>query len=105
MNAELKKKWLEALRSGSYRQATKTLITLWGKCDKFCCLGVLCNIVQPEFDHDVFVNKRGDVMGFPYPEVYEKRAGLSIRDMKYLVAMNDRCESFETIADWIEENL
>ena len=41
MKPELKKQWVEALRSGKYEQGEKTLKT---PDDKFCCLGVLCDI-------------------------------------------------------------
>jgi hypothetical protein len=35
------KKWLEALRSGKYEQGTQYLRTID---DKFCCLGVACDL-------------------------------------------------------------
>jgi len=50
MNPEVKKKWLEALRSGEYKQgigalrntnASKGIVT-------HCCLGVLCDIHSKE---------------------------------------------------------
>lgn len=41
MNEEVKAKWLEALRSGEYKQGTGTLRD--GE-DNFCCLGVLCDV-------------------------------------------------------------
>jgi hypothetical protein len=40
MNTKVKRKWLDALRSGSYRQ---TRGKLKGKVG-FCCLGVLCDL-------------------------------------------------------------
>lgn len=40
MNPEWKKKWVEALRSGKYKQGKEALC--FG--DKYCCLGVLCEI-------------------------------------------------------------
>ena len=48
MNKELKDKWIAALRSGKYKQAKKRLRT--GE-DSFCCLGVLCDVVQPASWH------------------------------------------------------
>jgi hypothetical protein len=41
MDPELKKEWVEALRSGRYKQGKNTLRT---KDDEYCCLGVLCDI-------------------------------------------------------------
>lgn len=44
MKPEIKEKWVAALRSGEYTQATGYLRTKEG----FCCLGVLCDIVQED---------------------------------------------------------
>ncbi len=45
MNPEIKKKWLEALRSGEYSQGKSHL-----KAENFyCCLGVLCDLHAKEF--------------------------------------------------------
>ena len=45
MNQEIKKLWLEALRSGDYKQARGTLRRQYGDNPHHCCLGVLCEIV------------------------------------------------------------
>ena len=56
MNPEVKTKWLEALRSGNYKQGQNYLHR--GN-DEFCCLGVLCDLAVQEgvvgrtFDPDV----------------------------------------------------
>ncbi len=42
MNADVKKAWLEALRSGEYKQAQGTL----RREDSYCCLGVLCDVYR-----------------------------------------------------------
>jgi hypothetical protein len=44
MNAEIKSKWVAALRSGEYKQTKDTLRDLNG----FCCLGVLCDLHSKE---------------------------------------------------------
>ena len=44
MNKEIKRKWIEALRSGEYKQAQHQL----RDGDRFCCLGVLCDIHSKE---------------------------------------------------------
>lgn len=44
MKAEIKTKWLEALRSGKYKQGQIHLRTG----DNFCCLGVLCELARQE---------------------------------------------------------
>ena len=43
MNEEIKRRWVEALRSGEYQQTTETLHDVHG----YCCLGVLCDLVDP----------------------------------------------------------
>ncbi len=40
MNAAIKAKWLDALRSGKYEQGAKRL----RRNDAYCCLGVLCDL-------------------------------------------------------------
>jgi hypothetical protein len=40
VNKEIKKLWLEALRSGAYKQTSNRL----RDGDSFCCLGVLCDV-------------------------------------------------------------
>jgi hypothetical protein len=47
MDAQLKAKWVEALRSGEYKQAKGKLHDT--KNDAFCCLGVLCKVMGAEF--------------------------------------------------------
>lgn len=44
MNKRIKAKWLEALRSGRYKQGRDKL----KNGDKFCCLGVLCDLHRLE---------------------------------------------------------
>lgn len=44
MDATLKAKWVAALRSGKYKQGKGYLQRTPGK---FCCLGVLCNVIDP----------------------------------------------------------
>jgi len=45
MNSEVKAKWLQALRSGEYRQARDTLRS---PNNGYCCLGVLCDVYNKE---------------------------------------------------------
>lgn len=44
MNPEIKQKWVDALRSGNYHQGEGSLKDN----DKFCCLGVLCDLYLKE---------------------------------------------------------
>lgn len=62
MNQEIKKQWVEALRSGKYEQGQ-------GRLDyegKQCCLGVLCKIA-PE---NIVSRKTGFSGGILYDDEY-----------------------------------
>lgn len=114
MDKELKRKWIEALRSGKYQQGRQYL-----RCgNKFCCLGVLCDIVKPDswipstsHDEPVYKFVSGEVKNsLLLPWEIEKMLGDWHREttmaVDTLMAMNDtRMNSFDEIADWIEENL
>ena len=54
LKPEYKTRWLEALRSGDYRQTQQTLRNDEG----FCCLGVLCDVVKNDVNTD-WTNERG----------------------------------------------
>src|ERR1700728_845952 len=41
---KIRKQWVAALRSGQYKQGIGALVTLGDKYDRFCCLGVLCDM-------------------------------------------------------------
>ncbi len=43
MNPGIRAQWTAALRSGEYRQGTATLRSV---VDRFCCLGVLCDLAE-----------------------------------------------------------
>jgi len=61
MKKEIKEKWLEALRSGEYTQGGGTLRSA---SDRFCCLGVLCDLAIKE-GVGSWVKDKG-FSGFPY---------------------------------------
>ena len=100
MNPELKQKWLEALRSGKYKQGTGLLRS---KENYFCCLGVLCDIID---------NKKWEITNSG-DYCYEKStvaptSSSIIREgaIGHLMTLNDEAKSsFAEIADWIEGNL
>lgn len=96
MDAELKAKWLTALRSGEFKQARNALHQ--PKAGGYCCLGVLC--VAGGMDDTL---KTAD-----YDALDRIVGGLPIRDC--LTGMNDKAASkggktFAEIADWIEANI
>ena len=112
MDTEMRRQWLVALRSGDYKQGHKILRSVT---DSYCCLGVLCNLVDPEgWEHNEaefrtlgarhFVYKGKRVFGaLPAELLVEKK--IPNWAHTHLIHMNDSGMSFEAIADWIEDNL
>ncbi len=109
MKPSWKKKWLAALRSGEYRQGRKYLRQQRKGQDRYCCLGVLCDLTAPK----KWANLRTacsayahDSSGSDMPSrAIRVRAGIEIEDAVALADMNDTGCRFTTIARWIEENL
>jgi hypothetical protein len=104
MDAQLKAKWVEALRSGEYEQARGHLND--HKHNTFCCLGVLADIQDgiewrnlgcPYIDEDCVANH-----GLLLPPA---SGGLISELQQILAEKNDEGCSFAQIADYIEENL
>lgn len=122
LHPHFKAKWLEALRSGEYKQVKENLHTKKG----FCCLGVACHLYDPNQWQEY---KAVDVNGGKYtayqtvsgsldlphredlpPEIYDaliqRFPGAFENVMRTIAQMNDDGEhSFADIADWIEEHL
>lgn len=99
MDKELKAKWVEALRSGSYKQATTYLYDSHD--GGFCCLGVLgCVLGIPS----KAMEGASEITTMPYRFVYD--AGVSEDTARKLaMEMNDSGVPFAQIADYIEANL
>jgi len=120
MNKKIKKEWVKRLRSGEYEQGESFLCSD----DKFCCLGVLCDMAEEEG----IVGGRvyGGIVG--YSSFHDEAASCSrymppeVRDWaelgntnpsftgasggsRYLAVLNDTGSSFNDIADIIEERL
>jgi hypothetical protein len=115
MPAELKTQWVEALRSGKYKQGTGGLYDPYLK--TFCCLGVLehCAMdgnveiivggnytshktrykAMPSFE---FYKEYG--INFPLFEETGHTAATRLADMNDVAEMD-----FHSIADWIEKNV
>lgn len=96
MDADLKARWVAALRSGEYKQGRGQLQDTK---NRYCCLGVLCrvagwkissdgrHVTQPKMGYSIFF----DVMSYSTSE--------------QLWSMNDKKElTFNQIADWLEGN-
>ncbi len=125
MDPALKAKWIEALRSGEFKQGTEKLHD--PQDDSFCCLGVLCKIMGAEFGEAV----DGEANEWSYVPHLNGRVlskgeneeladyfceEVGIPDQCVLIVMNDGTMlgvpqdhkpplPFPEIADYIEENL
>lgn len=108
MNERVKKMWIKALRSGKYKQAKGCL----RDDDRFCCLGVLCDIFgrsrRIKWDGDRFDGER-----FALPASVREWAGLPLSNPiirpntfhESAGGVNDHGGKFPKIADLIEKNL
>ena len=124
MDAEMKAKWVEALRSGKFEQATEQLKSDGG----YCCLGVLCIVAGASWQHFTGVDEEtGDYLDLDNVPVANgeclsagedqelgsyamKKFGITNDHQRILVAMNDGIagepqQPFPVIADFIEKNL
>lgn len=102
MDPTLKERWVTALRSGEYQQGQGVLRTTD---DHFCCLGVLCDLI----DRDAW--SQGDDLtepwdhrgayGFPTQDMLNQ-VGLDLGLAHHLATLNDEGANFATIAGAIE---
>ncbi len=72
MNAEVKKKWLEYLRSGKYKQIKSRLSDSEG----YCCLGVLCEAYKDTHKEGEWKTDDDDVTSFNLPGLEVKADSL-----------------------------
>ena len=118
MNPEIKKKWVEALRSGKFKQGKGAL---YKSTSGYCCLGVLCKVMGYKFVPSknffsmskISCDTEGEMVTILSDEIYQK-AGLDTNkgsrvfindEYLYLTEHNDHGKTFEEIADAIEEQL
>lgn len=130
LESEFKAKWLEALRSGEYKQAKDSLYVdnivddetneYTGECG-YCCLGVagaICGVpigvlngrgLLYDLDKVTTEYNIPAILAQPFA-VNEKGEKTDSYNGQHTIAgtlanMNDRGETFAEIADWIEDNL
>lgn len=116
MKTDFKAKWVKALRSGDYDQATGSLRLKEDTHEfSYCCLGVLCDVAGADWSGDIpkidgeFLEDRdesllsGNALDF---------FGLDQKTQHHLAELNDgntdkaiHNHSFSEIADYIEKNL
>ena len=132
MDQRVKQLWVDALRSGEYKQGRDALKINDGQGERYCCLGVLCDLYAKEYPKSEFkpaINLAGNydisgalgfyatdgdsVEGFNSgipPELVCKWANLpspnpSVDNVNgdCLTELNDIGTPFATIADIIEK--
>ena len=119
MDEKVKRRWIDALRSGEYKQAQGILRNMY---QGFCCLGVLCDLHAKDTGENwhpagPYLEYRQCKTSLP-PEVFhwagmkestaystETGEGVSNKRLQNLVKMNDAGIDFTEIADYIERNL
>lgn len=128
MQAELKQKWIGALRGGQYQQGTGQLKGY--RTDhydedenhvledpEYCCLGLLAEVAGlpvESYSGEAFLGDcnpldtcgLGSEKGDPSdPDYSSEDPGTHTTIQRKLAAMNDNGKSFAEIADWIEANI
>lgn len=108
MDLVMKQKWCEELRSGRYIQGQRRLRT---KENKFCCLGVLCDLVNPQgwkedcSDNCYSFRFDREVTTGVLPGVIINKYEIHKSDESKLISLNDDGKSFDQIANYIEKFL
>ncbi len=109
MDAELKAKWIAALESGKYKKGTSCLRSTG---DTFCCLGVLCDIIDPSGWTAPGTNDTlADRYSYFYKDDWNRNYlpdGLdvvSVHHQNKLAILNDLVDSFAPVIEYIKENL
>jgi hypothetical protein len=134
MKPEIKKQWVDALRSGKYKQTRGALRRDHHGTPGYCCIGVLCEVTkQGEWSQSGKSDRLQGIYGYSTQatddeicnwegrgftedgkDVGEGELGRILRDRfkldsdieSTLIGMNDeQSESFNTIAAFIEANL
>lgn len=103
MKRSIREKWLNALRSGEYKQGHENL----RRDDTYCCLGVLCDLDGAKWESlgRGLYRSEGDGRFYPSNERLEK-LGIARNVAHNIAKMNDNAgKSFAQIAHWIEANV
>lgn len=104
-------RWIDALRSGKYKQGMRALKSGTVDDPKFCCLGVACDIFQDDIGWEwkgvSYCELAGDgdlvTAGLPFPLATMLENEIGYLNEARLIAMNDReDQTFDQIADYLE---
>lgn len=113
---EVRNLWVEALESGEYKKGRMRLKRTYGEDDRYCCLGVLCDLaakhgVCGEFREDFAGNWECDYKTYTPPTIVLNWAGLETesgvfidRDGCYrsLSGVNDNSIDFSKVIEIIK---
>jgi hypothetical protein len=129
MKETIAKKWVQALRSGRYKQGKDLLKKITKKQERHCCLGVLCDLynkeqklknkppIKQKIERDI--SNRYDVVRFGttaelLPTTVRRWAGVKTSDGMILFedyirrdslsSLNDQGVTFKSIANLIEKH-
>lgn len=113
---KVKRKWLQDLRSGEYKQARGLLMRSTGNGDYFCCLGVLATQFvdmrkkksRRELHSHGSLVYSGKALNIPkcVKDVLNEPMSVFGITESYLIDLNDRKrKSFKSIANKIEQEL
>jgi len=124
MDKELRDKWVEALRSGKYKQGKAKLAEKnTDGSFSYCCLGVLCDVANLKYIVDKASGTNGIIEAKAYYINDERHRSFAFLPLdprfqniwenvmscdsmeQHLITMNDEGSTFEEIADWIEKNV
>jgi hypothetical protein len=109
---EIGTEWVDALRSGDYKQTQETLRSG----DSFCCLGVLCDISKigtwtdfdtyllDEFDEDLETRIELE-QELDNTELSDFLVSIGLEENKLIKLNDDSGYSFKQIADVIESSM
>ncbi len=99
LTKKVKNQWLEALRSGKYKQGKGKLIKATNSGFSYCCLGVLQAITGLEIVNSELLTNKKDIS-------CSCVKGLSTDMQDNLASYNDKEDkSFDWIANWIDKNI
>jgi hypothetical protein len=101
------KRWIAALRSGKYKQGKNALRTH----DRFCCLGVLCDLNAKDGGAPWEAPAKNNTSGFyaygdrelRLPDDLANYLKLNAYDVDELIYKNDNGSSFKEIANFLEK--
>lgn len=103
---ELRQQWYDALKSDKYKQGRNYLRTMD---DKYCCLGVACDLIDPDDWHTQMSRTGNSVYSYEnlhstayMPMHIARLYGLTTEEQEILGGMNDYGSTFDEIAEEIK---